>query len=254
MFYLLSKILYAMVAPVSMIIILLVLYSITKIKKYLWWGMGLLIFFSNPYISQLAMGWYEVAPVAVKKNEKFNGIIIPGGFVTNYTIDGQLRVNFSDGNDRMMQAIDLFKRGVSNRIIYTAGADTVFGTYKAEAELGRMFLLKCCIPDSCIWIEKASVNTYQNASFTAKMLDMKDPAWKSKKYLLVTSGFHMRRALACFTKAGIQVYPYSTDLRSIRSKDHVINTFLPGFGGVQNWTYLLKELIGLAVYKIKGYI
>ena len=254
MFYFLSKVLYGLVAPISVIIILFLLFIITKIKNYFWWGFGLLVFFSNPYISQLMMGWYEIEPVAISKNEKFDGLIIPGGFVVNYTIDGQLRVNFSDGNDRMMQAIDLYKRGVSNRIIYTAGADTVFGTYKPEAELGRAFLLKCGIPDSAIWIEKASINTYQNAAFTAKMLDKKDPAWKNKKYLLITSGFHMRRALKCFEKAGLHVNPYSTDLRSIRSKDHVVNTVIPTYGGIQNWTYIIKEWIGLLVYWMKDYI
>ncbi len=254
MFYVLSKVLYAFVAPISLIIILFLMYAFTKIKKYFWWGLGLLLFFSNPFISQLVMGWYEIEPVALGKNDKYDGLIIPGGFVTNYIIDGQLRINFSDGNDRMMQAIDLFKRGVSKRIIYTGGADTIFGGYKAEAELGRLFLMKCGIPDSCIWIEKRSVNTYQNASFTAQLLSEKDPAWQQKKYLLITSGFHMRRALGCFTKAGIQVSPYATDLRSIRSKDHIVNTFIPAYGGIQNWTYVIKEWIGLFVYKMKGYI
>ncbi len=254
MFYILSKVLYALVAPVSLIIILFLLFILTKIKNYFWWGFGLLIFFSNPYISQMVMGWYEVEPIVISKNEKFEGLIIPGGFVTNYTIDGQLRVNFSDGNDRMMQAIDLFKRGVSNKIIYTAGADTIFGTYKAEAELGRAFLIKCGIPDSCIWIETESINTYENAAFTSKMLERKDPDWRNKKFLLVTSGFHMRRALKCFKKTGMNVTPYATDMRSIRSKDHIINTFLPAYGGIQNWTYLIKEWIGLIVYTMKGYV
>jgi uncharacterized SAM-binding protein YcdF (DUF218 family) len=254
MFYFLSKVLYAMVAPVSIIIVLFLLYIFTKIKGYLWWGFGLLVFFTNPFIAQLVMGWYEVKPVAVKKNQHYDAIIIPGGFVTNYEVDGQLRVNFSDGNDRMMQAIDLFKRGISNRIIYTAGSDTVFAAYKPEAELGRLFLLKCGIPDTCIWIETKSINTYQNAAFTKVLLEKMDPNFKRKKYLLVTAGFHMPRAAACFKKAEITCDPYVTDLRSIRSKDNVLNTFIPTYGGLQNWTILLKEWIGLVVYQLKGYI
>ncbi|MBC7381367.1 MAG: YdcF family protein [Bacteroidia bacterium] len=254
MFYFLSKVLYALVAPISVIIILFLVYIFTKIKSYLWWGFGLLVFFSNPYLSQLMMSWYEVKPVVVAKNEKYDALIILGGFVTNYKIDNQMRINFSDGNDRMMQAMDLYKRGVSNRIIYTAGADTIFGSYKPEAELGRAFLLKACIPDSAIWIETASINTYQNAVFTQSLLEHKDPQWQKKKYLLITSGFHMRRAMACFEKAGLNVTPYSTDLRSIRSKGNILNTFLPTYGGIENWTYVIKEWIGLVVYKLKGYI
>jgi uncharacterized SAM-binding protein YcdF (DUF218 family) len=254
MFYYLSKVLYAIVAPVSFIILLFLIYSFTRIKSYFWWAMGLLLFFSNPFFSQIVMGWYEIEPVAIKKNQKYDALIIAGGFVTNYEVEGQLRINFSDGNDRMMQAIDLFKRGVSNRIIYTAGKDTIFGKYKPEAEMGRLFLLKCGIPDSCIWIETKSINTYQNAAYTQKLLAAKDPGYTTKKYLLITAGFHMRRAVACFKKSGLNVDPYSTDLHSIRSMDNVLNTIIPTYGGLENWTLLIKEWIGLFVYELKGYI
>jgi uncharacterized SAM-binding protein YcdF (DUF218 family) len=254
MFYFLSKVLYALVAPVSLVIIMFLLYFITKIKSYIYWAFGLLLFFTNPWIAQNMMAWYEVEPIALQKKNQYDAIIIPSGFVINFSINGQQRTNFSYGNDRMLQAIDLFKRGISSKIIYTGGSDTVFGDYEAEAKLGKDFLIKCGIPDTCIWIETKSMNTYQNAAFTANMLGAKDKNWKQKKYLLCTAGFHMRRALACFEKQNFQVDAYSTDIRSIRSKDTVLNTILPNYGGFQIWTYLLKEWIGLVVYKMKGYI
>ncbi|MFY8190957.1 MAG: YdcF family protein [Bacteroidia bacterium] len=254
MFYFLSKVLYALVAPVSLVIIMFLLYFITKIKSYIYWAFGLLLFFTNPWIAQNMMAWYEVEPIALQKKNQYDAIIIPSGFVINFSINGQQRTNFSYGNDRMLQAIDLFKRGISSKIIYTGGSDTVFGDYEAEAKLGKDFLIKCGIPDTCIWIETKSMNTYQNAAFTANMLGAKDKNWKQKKYLLCTAGFHMRRALACFEKQNFQVDAYSTDIRSIRSKDTVLNTILPNYGGFQIWTYLWKEWIGLVVYKMKGYI
>ncbi|MDZ4669006.1 MAG: YdcF family protein [bacterium] len=254
MFYFLSKVLFALIAPVSSIILLFVIYFITKIKSYLYWGVGLLIFFTNPWIAQNMMAWYEVEPIALSKKNQYDAIIIPSGFVVNYSVNGQNRTNFSDGNDRMLQAIDLFKRGIAPKIIYTGGSDTIFSDYEPEAKLGKAFLVKCGIPDSCIWIETVSVNTYQNAAFTAKMLQKRDANWGQKKYLLCTAGFHMRRAMACFEKQGFKVDAYSTDIRSIRSKDTVLNTLLPNYGGLQIWTYLIKEWIGLAVYQMKGYI
>jgi uncharacterized SAM-binding protein YcdF (DUF218 family) len=254
MFYFLSKILFALVAPISLIIILFLLFTFTKIKSYFWWAFGLLVFFTNPWIAQSVMGLYEVEPIALNKKNQYDAIIIPSGFVSNFNVDGQLRVVFTDGNDRMLQSIDLFKRGISEKIIYTGGADTIFGSYKPEAELVKIFMIKCGIPDSAIMIETNSINTYQNAAYTAKMLEKKDPNFKNKKYLLVTSGFHMRRALACFEKQGFNVEGYTTDIRSIRSKENVLNTLLPTYSGLQLWTYLIKEWIGLLVYEMKGYI
>jgi|LauGreSBDMM110SN_4_FD.fasta_scaffold00183_5 uncharacterized SAM-binding protein YcdF (DUF218 family) len=254
MFYFLSKILFALVAPMSLIIILFLIFAVTKIKSYFWWAFGLLVFFTNPWLAQSVMGLYEVEPIALSKKNQYDAIIIPSGFVSNYNVDGQLRVVFNDGTDRMLQAIDLFKRGISDKIIYTGGADTIFGAYEPEAEMSKTFMVKCGIPDSAIVIETKSINTYQNAAFTAKMLEKKDPNFKNKKYLLVTAGYHMRRALACFEKQGFNVDGYSTDPRSMRSKNTVLNTLLPNYGGFQTWTYLVKEWIGLLVYKLKGYI
>ncbi len=254
MFYFLSKILYALVAPVSLVIMLFSLFILTQIKRYLYVAFFLLLFFTNPWIAQQVMAWYEVDPIALEQKNQYDAIIIPSGFVINFNVNGQQRTNFSDGNDRMLQAIDLFKRGISTKIIYTGGSDTVFGSFGPEAKLGKDFLIACGIPDSCIWIETKSVNTYQNAAFTAQMLDVKDKNWKQKKYVLCTAGFHMRRAMACFEKQNFQVDAYSTDIRSIRSKNTILNTIMPNYGGFQAWTFLWKEWIGLVVYKIKGYI
>lgn len=254
MFYFLSKILYALVAPVSIVILFFFLYILTHVKRYLYLAFFLLLFFTNPWIAQQIMAWYEVDPIALEQKNQYDAIIIPSGFVINFSVDGQKRTNFSDGNDRMLQAIDLFKRGISNRIIYTGGSDTIFGSFEPESKLGKDFLIACGIPDSCIWIESQSINTYQNAAFTAQMLDIKDKNWRQKKYLLCTAGFHMRRAMACFEKQNFKVDAYSTDIRSIRSKNTILNTIMPNYGGFQAWTFLWKEWIGLVVYKIKGYI
>ncbi len=254
MFYFLSKVLYALIAPLSLVIIFFILFFITKVKRNLYYGFGLLVFFSNPWLAQTVIKWFEVPPINIPSSAKYEAIIIPSGFVSNFTLDGIVRANFNDGNDRMMQAIDLFHKGVAKKIIYTGGADTVFGGFIPEAELGRAFMMKCGIPDSCIIIETLSMNTYQNAAYTAQKLSKIDPAWNQKKYILVTAGFHMRRALKCFEKQEFKVTAYSADLKSIRSRNSILNTVVPSYGGFQIWTFLIKEWIGLAVYKFKGYI
>jgi uncharacterized SAM-binding protein YcdF (DUF218 family) len=64
----------------------------------------------------------------------------------------------------------------------------------------------------------------------------------------------MRRAIACFKKQNFNIDAYSTDIRSSRSRNTILNTIMPNYGGFQAWTFLWKEWIGLVVYKIKGYI
>jgi uncharacterized SAM-binding protein YcdF (DUF218 family) len=254
MFYFLSKVLYGIVAPVSLVLIMFIIYFISGVKKWIYWAFGLTIFFTNPFIAQTAIGWYEVEPIRIEKGKKYDGLIILGGFISNVNVDGEDRAVFNDGNDRMIQAFNLYKDKVSNRIVYTAGRDTVFTRFLPEALLGKAFLMKCGVPDSCIWAEYKSINTFENAYLTKEMLQKKDPNWKKKEYLILTSAFHMRRAMACFEKQGFNVTAYSTDLRSNNSKLSVMNTIMPTYGGFEIWTFLLKEWIGLAVYKLKGYI
>ncbi len=254
MFYFLSKVLFALVAPMSVIMVLFLLYLLTKIKTYFYWAFGLILVLTNPFLSMHVMRWYEEPPKIINDNQKYDALLLPGGFISTYTIQEEVRVNFSDGNDRMMQAIDLFKRGVSNKIIYSAGADTVFSAYLPEADMGRLFLLKCGIPDSCIIVENKAMNTFENAVFTQNILKTMYPTYANKKFLLITAGFHMKRALACYEKAGIHCDSYATDLRSIRGKDTLLNTLVPSAGALENWTLLFKECIGIAVYKMVSYI
>ncbi|MFN4084159.1 MAG: YdcF family protein [Bacteroidia bacterium] len=255
MFYILSKILYPLVAPVSLVIIYFLLYAFLKIKSHFYTGLFLLLFFTNPYIAQHAIGIWEIEGVNINTNDKHEAIIILGGFASTKNIDGVPRPVFSDGNDRLMQTLDLYRRGVSNKIIYTAGTDSIFYYNEPESIIGKRYLMLCGIPDSAIWVETESINTYENAVFTRELLKKKDENWADKKYVIVTSAFHMRRAIACYKKAGFKnLTPYGTDFRSIRPKNTIINTIIPTYGGLENWTYLFKEIIGMFVYKIKGYL
>ncbi len=255
MFYILSKILYPLVAPVSLIIMFFLLYAFLRIKKHFYIGLALLLFFTNPYISQKAIGWWEIKGSNLDSNNVHQAIIILGGFVSSIEIEGMHRPVFADGNDRLMQSIDLYKRNIAPQIIYTAGTDSVFSFNEPESIIGKRKMVQCGIPDSCIIAESKSINTYENAVLTREILKQLDTDWASKPYVIVTSAFHMHRALACFKKAGFEnLTPYGTDFRSIRHQNTIINTFMPTYGGVENWTFLMKEWIGMIVYKIKGYI
>jgi len=254
MFFFLSKVLYALVAPLSLIVVFFILYAILKIKKFFYLGLAFLILLSNPYISAEVMKIWEIDPIEIKDGTHFDAIIVLGGFVTNTKVGDESRTVFSDGNDRLMQAIDLYKRGISNKIIYTAGSDTVFNKQKAEAELCNEFMIKIGIPAEDVLLESFAINTYENAVFTRNLLERTDSLWRNKTYLVLTSAFHMRRSIACFEKAGIKVVPYSVQMRGLRSKNTILSTTIPSVGALENWTFLLKEWIGMVVYKLNGYL
>lgn len=255
MFFILSKVLYALIAPSSLILLAFLWYAWSGKKRAFGLGMLLLIVFTNPFISVYLLKKWEYPARVIPPGKTYDGIIILGGFVSEVNAGDGKRTVYADGNDRLIQSIQLFKRGVSPRIIYTAGTDSIFNVHAPEALLARPFLLDCGIPDSCLWLEYHSVNTYENAMLTKKLLQEKwGDDWNKKSYLLVTSAFHMRRSMAIFKKAGYQVTDYATGFRALGDNATIMNTCMPSYGALTNWTYLTKEWIGMIVYRFKGYL
>jgi uncharacterized SAM-binding protein YcdF (DUF218 family) len=95
-------------------------------------------------------------------------------------------------------------------------------------------------------IEQTSRNTYENAVFSADLLHP-DP---SQKWLLVTSAWHMPRAMGCFRKAGWNVYAAPTGY--FTPGDFSLR-FHPDFiEQMSRLTIALHEYVGLAAYYMMG--
>jgi len=100
-------------------------------------------------------------------------------------------------------------------------------------------------------MEKESRNTHENAVFTAKWLSVNDP---SASGLLITSASHMPRAIGCYKKANVVVTPYTTHRLTEPRKFDPGTLFVPHASNLTKWDILLKELAGIVVYRIAGYL
>ena len=211
--------------------------------------MAILLLFSNKFIFNNTMLAWEIQPMADPPQGSYDAIIVLGGFSTyNQEFD---RINFTSGSDRLMQGLRLLKQGVAPRLIISGGSGSItFADFK-EGERTLTYLRKIGIPDSSVIIENESKNTHENATMTAKILQEKV---KGKRYLLITSGFHMRRSLACFAKAGIECIPYSTDMHSGVGRFSLDYLFIPDVSTLNDWNMLFHEWFGCITYKAAGYI
>ena len=105
------------------------------------------------------------------------------------------------------------------------------------------------MPREELVLESESRNTHENAVFTARLF--KEHGWRSA--LLVTSGMHMPRALASFRKAGLDPVPASTDIVAPAGGAGGAFAFLPSATALEITTRAIKELIGVAVYRLHGW-
>lgn len=254
MFFFLSKTINFLLNPYTWlgIAILFAFFNIKKRNFFIKLSCILFLFFSNSFITDEAIRLWEYP--ATKNNlitqENTIGIVLGGGMAT---YDSKLnRLNFMHSTDRILQSIILYKKSKIKKILISGGSGSLLFPENKEAPLLEKFLRIIDIPQRDIIVESKSNNTYENALFTKKTLD--SIAIKPDAYLLITSGYHMRRSIACFKKQNIQVIPYSTDRRVGPRRYDIGHLFLPNINNFNKWNMLFHELFGYISYKIVGYI
>lgn len=108
-----------------------------------------------------------------------------------------------------------------------------------EADIANRQLIGLGVSPEKIIVENESLNTEQNAEYTAEIVR----EHHFRKPVLVTSAFHMERAVLHFRKIGIQVTPYPTDYHVSNSNALHLNSFTPT--GLSNTSLALKEYLGI---------
>ncbi|MFC1733882.1 YdcF family protein [candidate division KSB1 bacterium] len=255
MFFFISKVLSFLISPITWIIVLMIIAVFQKSKKRLkrliLISIIICYFFSNSFIATECIRLWEVP---VSKEEQLDthyeiGIVLGGGMITNDKDNNRLafRINV----DRMLQAVDLYYKGIVKKILISGGAGSLIYPEMIESNLLKQYFIRIGIPEHDIITEPGSDNTHENAVNTSIILNNQFP---DGKYLLITSGYHMRRARACFKKEGIIADTYSTNMVAGKRRYQFDYLFLPNISSFKTWDKLIHEIVGYIVYRIMGYI
>lgn len=254
MFFIISKLLYFIVSPLTWIIFFLAagffIKNQSKKRKSFILGFVLLLVFSNPFIKNAAFRCWEISSVKTSSiTEVYDVGVMLGGAMRYYNNQTE-RVVYGTSVDRLIQTISLYRDGKIKKIIISGGSGLLLRQEYKEADLLKEVMIKLGVQPDDIIKENTSKNTYENAVNTADLLK-KD--FTGKKILLVTSAYHMRRSLACFKKAGVTSDPFSVDENSGKGIYTLDKLIVPETENLQAWDLLLHEMIGYFVYKIAGY-
>ncbi|NPA37492.1 MAG: YdcF family protein [Chlorobi bacterium] len=254
MFFILSKLTGFLSSPFWWIIILIItafFVKKSKLKKRLYLtAFFVFLVFTNPLIFRgVAILWEgKLQPASSIKN-KSDVCVVLGGMSTYHEPTGRIR--FNQSADRILQAVDLYEKGYIKRIIISGGTARLIRKNRPEAIHLKDFLVSIGIPADSVLIDSLSRNTYENSINTMNLINKHN--W-NKNIILVTSGYHMKRAEGCFRKAGFTVFPYTTDPLAPVSKITFSDFFLPSSGVLYNWNALTHEWAGIIMYKLKGYM
>lgn len=255
MFFILSKTLNFLVLPLTLVFIFFVLSIFVKKqpwkKRFYWIGFSLLVFFSNDFISNEVMRAWEVDATPFSEMHPHQiGIVLTGA--TQAFIQPNDRVYFQRGADRVTHSIQLYKLGLIKKILISGGTGRLFKADEPEADKFKSVMMMAGVNEADIIVENKTRNTYESAVEVKKILDSLQ--YKAEDCLLITSAFHIRRSMACYSKAGLNIEPFSTDFYGLPDKRFIPSIFLPSIQGFIVWEKLFKEWTGLIAYKVAGYI
>jgi uncharacterized SAM-binding protein YcdF (DUF218 family) len=207
------------------------------------------LFFTNPFIGNVALTVLEGKPQVAAKSNYEVGIVLTGMLYPSSHASGLIQ--FHDATDRIIEALRLYKKGAINKILITGGSGSIKYNQFVESEILQSLCVEMGVPPSSIIFESASKNTYQNAVNTMGILRGK--GLDKRRLLLITSAFHMNRAAACFEKQGVKFDEYRVDIRT-EPIMFDLPSMVPDSNVLGMWKIITSELSGVMIYKLVGYI
>jgi uncharacterized SAM-binding protein YcdF (DUF218 family) len=262
MFIFLSKFLPPFVYPLGLACILIVA------AIFLWRRAGwqrailimallLLLLSSNRWVAlglARSLEWRYLPPADIPDAQV---VVLLGGGTRPKEFPRQL-TEVGDAGDRVLYAAWLYKQGKADAILSSGGLMDWSAAQSTPAQDMADLLELMGVPRQDIWLQPESHNTYEDALYSAQLLKEKG----IRRALLVTSAFHMPRAVRLFEAQGIEVVPLPADFsvtepdavpfweRDLRSQ---VLGLLPSADYLVLTTRMLKEYIGILVYDLKGW-
>jgi uncharacterized SAM-binding protein YcdF (DUF218 family)/glycosyltransferase involved in cell wall biosynthesis len=142
--------------------------------------------------------------------------------------------------ERLKRAVDLYRGGFAPALILSSGYVYSFH----EAEVMRALAVDQGVPAAAIVLEEHATNTYQNVRFVDAIL--RDHQWR--RILLVSSPYHMRRALLVWRKQAADIEVTPTPVTSSQFYDHARGATLEQVRGI------LQEYIAIFAYWRRGWL
>ncbi len=254
MFFIASKLLLFFISPIGVLTIALIWAYFTKnyrlskkiLKNTL---IGFYIFSTPLLVNEMLLLW-EIPPTKIEDVVPHEwGVVLTGGITEERKLPAE-NIFLSTSADRVGQAIQLHRAGKIKKILISGGFANVFANkMKSESNDVFRYLVVSGIPKNVIYLENKSRNTRENAVQSALFFKSHPP----QSILLITSGFHLRRADACFTKVGLKVQLYGCSYLS-HEREFLFNYLFPGENTFHYSALLWKEIIGYLTYWVMGWV
>lgn len=253
-FFIASKLIWALISPDSLIVILgagawfALVVGWTKLSRHLLAACALLLI----SVAAFPVGEWLIYPLENRfpanaaLPAQADGIIVLGGSMDPTKSEAWGQSEIGAAAERLTTLMYMAQLYPQAQIVYTGGSGSVTNQQFKEADYARFLFEQLNMGERAILYETESRNTAENAS-NSKVLVNPSP---SQEWILVTSAFHMPRSVGIFCQAQWPVTAYPVDHYSRRGDLLRLNfAFADNLGVLRT---AMREWVGLIAYRITG--
>lgn len=254
LFFYISKIIWLLVSPDSLLLILillsLVLLSIGKQKqgKFLLSSVSAILII----IAFFPIGEWLLYPLESRFQtnptlpEKVDGIIVLSGAENAELSHIWQQVELGAAAERDLTFLKLARQYPNAKLVFTGGSGSLTKQQFKGADVAKNLFKQLNFDTKRIIFERKSRNTYENIIYSKKLINPK----KNNNWILITTGWHMPRSVGISCKAQWPVIPYPVDHQT--NKDNLFRIDFDLSNNLYTLKTAIKEWLGLFAYYLSG--
>lgn len=256
MFFIVSKILGPLSAPVN-VLLLCGLLGLALQARGRWRPLGrglcagalvlLAVACFSPLANVLMRPLEDRFPKPARDAPAPDGIIVLGGAMNEDLTAARGATSLTDAAERLTHGVVLARRYPGALLVFTGGSARLAGRGLDEARGVRQLWLDLGVPPERMVFEDKSRNTFENATMTRALVRPQP----GQRWLLVTSAAHMPRSVGIFRKAGWPVIADPVDYRTYGNA-HDLRPSLDALDNLTKLDVAAHEWSGLVAYWLTG--
>jgi uncharacterized SAM-binding protein YcdF (DUF218 family) len=169
----------------------------------------------------------------------YDAIMVLGGGLTPAAPPILAEPDLDEAADHIWYAAKLYRRGIAPRVIVSGGSLlAASGAATTEAEAMRLFLVDLGVPSEAIVSDGEALNTMENIRNVRRMVG-------EARVALVTSAYHMPRALQLAGRGKLNVGAFPTDWHLPPELRPWWDNWIPSIGAMAWSNIALREHLAM---------
>lgn len=253
-FFVASKLLWALVSPDSLIVLLGLAAWISLLLG--WQGLSRralsLLTLLLLCIGFLPVGDWLIAPLETRfaanaaLPAEADGVIVLGGAIVPALSENWGQVELNDSGERLTSFLYLARLYPGAQLVYTGGSGRLGQRELREADYAQFLLAEAGLAQRAIVFERDSRNTAENAANSRRLVN----PGAEEEWILVTSAFHMPRAVAVFCQQNWPITPYPVDHRA--ETGNLLRVEFAFADHLDTLRTAVREWVGVVAYRLSG--